>query len=696
MVLNRLKRKVIQFIIALTVIFLVLFISLYISMQKEMSIKKIDQSSKELTTQICSTFELMVDQIINQTSKYLLSDNDISVLVENRFTDRLNSRDLYKALKSIYINNDYIYSIDLYIKNENVILDSSRGYSLSIDAYEDQQVADNLNNLVFLRVDPHIIVNPYKYNTKTVVYSLLFPLSEGNKLIINIDFNKLYCDILKRNNQSSDLELYICDKDNKILVANDLNYLGEYYKTDEKTLQSENGPELFGFKKRYSGIIESKIQSKELGWNFIVNYPYNVDFNSVYQVFYFIRNIVLVVIILFLLSLIFYYIISKPINVIENDYLNKQIKELILDINTEKNNIEAIGKYFLYNNFSIMLIEPVKKQTNLDISKIGENILKDISSKYNFNICTIPISACQIAVICNYKNGCAISNELNNWINEFYNLVKSNYTTDVFITLSKANYSLNNINCAYYECKEIQECKLSFNKNIILLENCTRHKDILNYPKEIEKQLINNIIIGDLDCSKIYLNKFLSYIFDNDIILSDYLIKNYIYQLQNEILKHISCLPISINLTANIDAINNSCSQDEISRAFNEEISFICDELYKKKSVNENNIQKAILDYIDQQFKDPEFNLNALSYQFNINRNHIAAIIKEATSHTFNDYINIKKIEYSKQLLLDEKLTIDNIAVQSGFNYTHYFIKIFKKLEGITPGQYRSLNCHQV
>jgi AraC-like DNA-binding protein len=35
-------------------------------------------------------------------------------------------------------------------------------------------------------------------------------------------------------------------------------------------------------------------------------------------------------------------------------------------------------------------------------------------------------------------------------------------------------------------------------------------------------------------------------------------------------------------------------------------------------------------------------------------------------------------------------MTIEEISKASGYNYSYYFIKIFKSLEGITPGQYRT------
>ncbi|MDR3174802.1 MAG: AraC family transcriptional regulator [Treponema sp.] len=39
---------------------------------------------------------------------------------------------------------------------------------------------------------------------------------------------------------------------------------------------------------------------------------------------------------------------------------------------------------------------------------------------------------------------------------------------------------------------------------------------------------------------------------------------------------------------------------------------------------------------------------------------------------------------------MNKDMTVEEIAKAAGYNYSYYFIKIFKSIEGVTPGQYRS------
>jgi YesN/AraC family two-component response regulator len=53
------------------------------------------------------------------------------------------------------------------------------------------------------------------------------------------------------------------------------------------------------------------------------------------------------------------------------------------------------------------------------------------------------------------------------------------------------------------------------------------------------------------------------------------------------------------------------------------------------------------------------------------------------------EYINRKRIELAKRLLVETKLQVQSIAQQCGIMDVHYFSKLFKRLVGLTPLEYR-------
>lgn len=64
-------------------------------------------------------------------------------------------------------------------------------------------------------------------------------------------------------------------------------------------------------------------------------------------------------------------------------------------------------------------------------------------------------------------------------------------------------------------------------------------------------------------------------------------------------------------------------------------------------------------------------------------------LIKKETGKTAQEYIQLKVIDQSKQILLSTGMTINQIADMLGFQYPQHFIRMFKKQTGCTPREYR-------
>lgn len=73
-----------------------------------------------------------------------------------------------------------------------------------------------------------------------------------------------------------------------------------------------------------------------------------------------------------------------------------------------------------------------------------------------------------------------------------------------------------------------------------------------------------------------------------------------------------------------------------------------------------------------------------------MSRNHFFRWFKEQFGVTPLDYINQERIKLAKQLLADRQKKITTVSLLCGFTDVNYFVRIFKKTEGITPGAYQS------
>ena len=81
--------------------------------------------------------------------------------------------------------------------------------------------------------------------------------------------------------------------------------------------------------------------------------------------------------------------------------------------------------------------------------------------------------------------------------------------------------------------------------------------------------------------------------------------------------------------------------------------------------------------------------LTELAKKYGISVGYLSSLIKENVGMSYSDYVTARRIQKAKELLEDERLSMEQIAEQTGFRDHFYFIKVFKKHTGITPGQYR-------
>ena len=80
------------------------------------------------------------------------------------------------------------------------------------------------------------------------------------------------------------------------------------------------------------------------------------------------------------------------------------------------------------------------------------------------------------------------------------------------------------------------------------------------------------------------------------------------------------------------------------------------------------------------------------SDKVNLSANYLSDLLKKETGYSAKDQINNFIVEKAKTLLLSESDSVSGIAYTLGFNYPHYFSRMFKSKTVMTPQEYRQLN----
>ena len=120
-------------------------------------------------------------------------------------------------------------------------------------------------------------------------------------------------------------------------------------------------------------------------------------------------------------------------------------------------------------------------------------------------------------------------------------------------------------------------------------------------------------------------------------------------------------------------------------------LSLLMEDSWNPEEITEKqgNIGK-IKEYLDQNYQR-HISLDYLADKFYINKFYLSELFKEQFGVSVMDYLISVRITEAKKLLRFTNQTMDSIAVSVGINGAAYFSRLFKKVEGLSPNEYRRM-----
>ena len=94
--------------------------------------------------------------------------------------------------------------------------------------------------------------------------------------------------------------------------------------------------------------------------------------------------------------------------------------------------------------------------------------------------------------------------------------------------------------------------------------------------------------------------------------------------------------------------------------------------------------------YIQQHYQEA-LRLEDVSTAVGFNATYFSTLFKKETGQNFMDYLTELRISKAKELLCGEELSVQDVAEQVGYRDLKYFSRLFKKLTGVSPSDYKKL-----
>ncbi|XEC92698.1 helix-turn-helix domain-containing protein [Paenibacillus tarimensis] len=274
------------------------------------------------------------------------------------------------------------------------------------------------------------------------------------------------------------------------------------------------------------------------------------------------------------------------------------------------------------------------------------------------------------------------------------NFVKDYFKRTVTIGIGGAVHSMKDIHLSYKQSQESLKYKLIMGNNTVITADDINGDHSAEFHRlfAMTDSIIDALKMGDAERMRLQAQQWF------DAFMQHNVPPDMIKQLNVQCLMNAATIACEIGVgpedlapSQNIyDALNQYERLDQIERFLISTLEDFIGKIKARRSSREKNetIEK-VLRFICEQYMRSDLSLNFLADKFNISVSHLSKIFKEFTSQNFMDYLMEIRIQKSKVLLSESDAKIREVAESVGYTNVNSFVRVFKKMTGLTPGEFR-------
>lgn len=275
---------------------------------------------------------------------------------------------------------------------------------------------------------------------------------------------------------------------------------------------------------------------------------------------------------------------------------------------------------------------------------------------------------------------------------EMQETLRKRLDSDMLIAVSAIREGFESVPQCYMDAMIAADCRFIKGYNCVIDSTMVVvNGDIgMAYPQKLFDRLNYQIKNGDADKIQQSLNEIIEYVKDSQLPL--YYAKGLCYQLINNIsaiLEQLNrALPPEkrIKLPSGTMLADFETIDDLIERV--SEISIeICEFIRDERSENDTRTATQIREYLEKNIFDPNFAIQTMAADLDMSLTKLSSFFKNQYGETLSDYVTHCRMEEAVRLLM-EGSTVGDVVVQVGYLNVSSFIRKFKSIYGLTPGQY--------
>ncbi len=240
--------------------------------------------------------------------------------------------------------------------------------------------------------------------------------------------------------------------------------------------------------------------------------------------------------------------------------------------------------------------------------------------------------------------------------------------------------------------EDVQKNLSSITNYIQHLKELEKKQAAVPYPHDLEEMFYQAVENGQLEEAKGFLNQIIAH-------LHFYSGAN-LESIKTKVMEIIVFLPRLLNVEKSrelvfddnhqnlIDQIYCATSIDQLVKETGDAISWYIQSISLNRYKSHGYYIYKVTKYINRHYMN-KVSLEDVAKEVHLSPNYLSSIFRMEMKMSFNAYLNKVRIDQSKQLLLTNDMSLQDIVQMVGFTDQSYFTKVFKRYVGVTPFEYR-------
>lgn len=202
-----------------------------------------------------------------------------------------------------------------------------------------------------------------------------------------------------------------------------------------------------------------------------------------------------------------------------------------------------------------------------------------------------------------------------------------------------------------------------------LLEDCLKKKNI-----DSASEIVENIIMDLEKNNSSNIDQVRKGLFNIYLLISSIYIEN-IFEIEN----NNDILRARLFMTGELSTIRKFIRSKLMAIEYR---------ITLEKSSSVKSVIKRIEDYIEQNY-NRDISINSISNEVYLTPTYLCLLFKKEKGETINEHITRLRVAKAKEFLRDRRVKLYEVACKVGYHDSNYFAKVFKKITGLNPSDYR-------